>query len=196
MSETENKTLEEMSMAELWQEAKRHGVSNKGKKDELIARLKQIQEEGGENMPATKLKSDKEEKQQEAVYISRYRELRLVNQSSYTKEVNGRVVVVPGTSIQFRDGVYRTSDEEEIAFLDNHTNLGNAFTKVDRKDQKKATGQLIDERFKTLEQKEAELKAKEENLRKREMALKGQEEGAETPKTKTGVRSTADQPKF
>lgn len=199
MSDTEQKPLDEMSMPELWTEAKRLGVPKDGKKDELIARLKEARKEGGENMPkdkAGKPKAAKTEKPQEAVFISKYNELRLVNQSSYTKEVNGRVVTVQGTSVQFRDGVYRTSDPDEIAFLESHPNFGSAFTRVQKKDQNKATDQLISERYKTLEQKEAELKAKEEALKKREMALKGQEEGAETPKTVSGVRSTADRPKF
>lgn len=195
MSDTA-KQLEEMSMAELWAEAKKLGVSKEGKKEELIARLKQVQEEGGENMPKDKPKSEKTEKPREVVYISKYNELRLVNQSSYTKEVGGRVITVPGTSIQFHDGVYKTSDPDEITFLDNHPNCGSVFTKVERKDQDKAASQLIAEKYKTLEQKEAELKAKEEELKRREMALKGQQEGAESPKTVSGVRSTAEQPKF
>ncbi len=199
MTDQESKTLEEMSMAELWAEAKRLGVSNKGKKDELIARLKEAQEEGGEeNMPnKDKPKATKTAKEPaEQTYISKYHELRLVNKSSYTKEVGGRVITVPGTSIQFHEGVYRTSDPDEIAFLDNHPNFGSVFTKIERKDQKKAVDQVIAERYKDLEAREKELATREEALRKKEMATKGQEEGAEKPKAVSGIRSTADQPKY
>lgn len=201
MSDTELKPLEEMSMPELWQEAKRLGVSKDGKKDELIARLQEARQEGGENMPTKSKSQEKREKAQaetpkEETYISKYHELRLVNKSSYTKEVNGRVVTVPGTAIQFHEGVYRTSDPEEIEFLDSHPNCGSVFTKVSRKDQKKAVNEVIAERYKDLEQREKELAAREEALRKREMAEKGQEEGAEKQKSVSGVRSTSDQPKF
>lgn len=198
MSDNENKTLEEMSMPELWAEAKRLGVPKDGKKEELIARLKQAQE-GGDNMPkdtADKPKSTKSEKPQEEVYISKYFELRLVNQSSYTKEVNGRVITIQGSSIQFHEGVYRTSDPDEIEFLDSHPNNGNAFTKIDKKDQKKASSELIAAQYKDLEQREKDIAAREAAIAKKEMAGKGQSEGADKPKAVSGIRSTADQPKY
>lgn len=199
MTDQESKPVEEMSMPELWQEAKRLGIPKDGKKEELIERIKQAQEGGEENMP-NKPKANKPEKAAKApaeqTYISKYHELRLVNQSSYTKEVAGRVVVVPGTAIQFHEGVFRTSNPEEIAFLENHPNFGNIFTKVERKDQSKAVNEVIAERYKDLEQREKEIAAREEVLRKKEMAEKGQAEGAEKPKAVSGVRSTADQPKY
>ncbi|MDD2822801.1 MAG: SAP domain-containing protein [Candidatus Daviesbacteria bacterium] len=198
MSDTENKTLEEMSMPELWAEAKKLGVPKDGKKDELIARLKEAQE-GGENMPKDKPKTEKSaksEKPQQEVYISKYLELRLVNRSSYTKEVNGRIITVPGSSIQFHEGVYRTSDPDEIEFLDNHANNGNAFTKINRKDQGKASNELIAAQYKDLEQREKELAAREAAVTKKEMAAKGQAEDSDKPKAVSGIRSTADQPKF
>ncbi len=197
MTDQESKPLKEMSMPELWQEAKRLGISKGGKKAKLIERIQAAQEEGGENMPKSKSKAAKSGKQpKEQVYISKYHELRLVNKSSYNKEVGGRVVTVPGTAIQFHEGVYRTSEPGEIEFLDSHPNFGNTFTKVERKDQKKAVDEVIAERYKDLEQREKEVAAKEEALKKKEMAAKGQEEGAEKPKTVSGVRSTADKPKF
>lgn len=199
MTDQESKPVEEMSMPELWQEAKRLGIPKDGKKEELIERIKQAQEGGEQNMP-NKPKATKPEKAVKApaeqTYISKYHELRLVNQSSYTKEVAGRVVVVPGTSIQFHEGVFRTSDPDEIAFLENHPNFGNVFTKVERKDQSKAVNEVIAERYKDLEQREKEIAAREEALRKKEMAAKGQEEGEGKPKAVSGVRSTADQPKY
>ncbi len=199
MTDQESKALKDMSMSKLWAEAKRLDVSNKGKKDELIARLREAQEEGGENsMPnKDKLKATKKTEQpKEETFISKYHELRLVNKSAYNKEVSGRVITVPGTSIQFHEGVYRTSDPDEIAFLESHPNFGNTFVKIEKKDQKKAVDEVIAERYKDLEAREKELAAREAALKKKEMAAKGQEEGAEMQKVKTGVRSTADQPKF
>lgn len=192
MSETE-KQLEEMTMPELWAEATRLGLSKEGKKDELIARLKKAKEEGGGKNMTEQIQKTKTTKQTEAVYISKYLQLRLVRESAYTKEVNGRAFTVPGKSIQFIDGVYKTSDPEEIDFLDNHGNYGNTYTKVEKSDIGKATSDLIDNQWKTLEQKEAELKIKEEDLKQREMALRGSAEGAD--KTTT-VEGTDEKPKF
>jgi len=116
-------------------------------------------------------------------YISKYRELRLINKASYSKEVEGKVIVVQGSSIQFHDGVYETSDKNEIKFLDNHANFGGVFIKV-KKDVKKEKADMEE----TLEEREAKIKAKEEELKKEEMKLKGQEEGSK-PSTK-GIRGT------
>ncbi len=128
----------------------------------------------------------KEEKAEKAVrFISRYAQLKIVNKSTYTKEVDGRVVVVPGKSIQFKDGIYETSDKDEIAFLDSHPNCGNTFFRLKAKEE---TDKAKEERFKTLEQREAELDAREADLKKREMASKGQEEGAGA--SAKGIRGT------
>jgi hypothetical protein len=190
MTETVEKQLEEMSMAELWSEAKKLGVSKDGKKDELIARIREAQASGG----ATKLA----ETPKEAVYIAKYHELKLVMNPAYIKEVSGRVITVAGRSIQFHEGVYRTSDAEEIEFLDNHKNFGNVYRKVDRNDLKlgKPMEQVYKEKFQTLEDREKAIAAREEALKKKEMSLKGFEEGAPKQQTIDGVRSSADQPKF
>jgi len=121
---------------------------------------------------------------EKAKYISKYRSLKLVVKPSYTKEVEGRIVVVPGKSIRFVQGVYETDDPDEIKFLDNHPNLGTIFIKVTEKDLQKDLQKAIEKQFKDLETKEAELKAKEEELVKKEKAL---EEGSSIPKkAKTG----------
>lgn len=120
-----------------------------------------------------------------ARYISQFTELKLVIKPSYTKEVEGRIVVVKGRAIQFHDGVYQTSDPEEIEFLENHPNFGNVFYRIKpEEDAQKAR----EERFKDLEAREKALAEKERELREREMALKGYEEGAK-PSTK-GIRGT------
>lgn len=145
-------------------------------------------------MPKTK--EEKETKSKVARYISQVAELKLVNKATYTKEVEGRIVVVPGTSIQFHDGIYETSNPEEIKFLESHPNFGNIFYRIKpTEDAQKAR----EEQFKSLEAKEKELAEKEKELREREMALKGHEEGAKTPSTK-GIRGTESikpkKPKF
>lgn len=190
MTEIVEKQLEEMSMTELWSEAKRLGVSKDGKKDELIARIRETQENGGATKPV--------ETPKEAVYIAKYHELKLVMNPAYIKEVAGRVITVAGRSIQFHEGIYRTSDPEEIEFLDNHKNFGNVYRKVDRNDLKsgKPMEQVYKEKFQTLEDREKAIAAREEALKKKEMSLKGFEEGAPKQPAVTGVRSSADQPKF
>ena len=201
MTDQTNKQLEDMSMPELWAEAKRLGVDKSGKKDELIARLQEAQEEGGEPEPMPKNKGKNQTPPavaapKEQVYISRYNELRLVMKSSYNKEVGGRVVAVSGQAIQFHEGAFRTSDPTEIAFLDNHKNCGSVFTKIERKDQNKAVDEVIAKRYEDLEAREKKVAAKEAEIERKEMAKKGQEEGAGKPKAVSGIRSTAQQPKF
>lgn len=107
------------------------------------------------------------EKETKAKYISKYLNLRLVDRASYTKEVEGRVVVVTGKAIQFADGLYETSDPDKIKFLDSHPNCGNVFIRVKDSDLKKAR----DERFKDLEAREKELDEKEKKLARKEKEL-------------------------
>lgn len=122
-----------------------------------------------------------------AKYISKYLSLKLVNRASYTKEVEGRVVVVPGKSIQFENGVYETTDKDEIKFLENHPNYGSVFVKVEEKDIEKARKKMTQ----TLEErKEEEAKAKAE----KEVKKKALKKEAKTPKGKKSKK--AEKPKF
>lgn len=202
MTEERNtKSIEEMSMAELWSVAKLLGVSKDGKRDELIARIKQAQEQQGDTPPAPttqQAKTAKAQAQKETVYISRYYELKLVMSPSYLKEVGGKVLIIRGTYIQFHEGVYKTTNPEEVEYLDNHPNFGSVFRKVETADLKggKSVDQIYQDKFKTLEEREKEIEAREAALRKREVEMSGAEEGATQPKAKSGIRSTADQPKF
>jgi len=123
-----------------------------------------------------------------AKFISKYLSLKLVNRATYTKEVEGRIVVVPGSSIRFDNGVYETKDKDEIAFLENHPNFGSVFVRVDTKEIEEAKKKLGE----TLEEREgAEAKTKEE----KELKEKALEEGAEVPKKK-GRPKKAEKPKF
>jgi hypothetical protein len=212
MTEATEKQLQDMNMAELWNEAKRLGISKAGKKDELIARIKKAQESGeqkpseeksnSENQP-TKQSSDKEAAQKaepakEVVYISRYLELKLVMNPSYLKEVGGKVLIIRGKYIQFHEGVYKTKDQEEIEYLDNHPNFGSVFRKVQTTDLKggKSVDQIYQEKFRTLEEREKEVAAREKALQKKEVEMKGAAEGADTQKSVIGIRGTAEQPQF
>jgi len=195
MTDEVKKSLEEMSMPELWSEAKRLGISKDGRKEELIIRIKEAQEEEDNTEQP---KNSKSEVLKETIYISRYYELKLVMSPSYLKEVGGKVLIIRGTYIQFHDGAYKTSNPEEIEFLDNHPNLGSVFRKIERSDLSggKSIEQIYQDKFKTLEEREKELAAREELLRKKKIELKGSEEGAPQQETVTGIRSTTDRPKF
>lgn len=93
-------------------------------------------------------------------YVSKYFALKLVVEPAYTKEVGGgRTVVVPGKRIEFEQGVYETSDADEIKFLDEHQNNGTVFMKV-KKDVTSERADLIE----TLEEREARIAAKEAEL--------------------------------
>ncbi len=212
MTETTEKQLQDMNMAELWNEAKRLGISKAGKKEELIARISEAQDSGAEEPPANESNSDKQSAEQpsnkgtaqkaepakEIVYISRYLELKLVMNPSYLKEVGGKVLIIRGKYIQFHEGVYKTKDQEEVEYLDNHPNFGSVFRKVQTTDLKggKSVDQIYQEKFRTLEEREKEVAAREKALQKKEVEIKGAAEGADTQKSVTGIRSTAEQPKF
>ncbi len=205
MTERITKSLDEMSMAELWSVAKLLGISKDGKRDELVARIKQAQEENGEsNLPSQDQSSaetpDKTEKKdttpKEVAYISRYNELKLVVDPSYLKEVGVRVLTIRGKYIQFHEGVFRTADPEEIAFLDKHPNYGNVFTRVKPVDLKgKTLEQIYKDKCKTLEERERELALREGALHRKEIESSGNQEG-ESEVAGRGIRDTADQPKF
>lgn len=200
MTERTAKSLDEMSMAELWSVAKLLGVSKDGKRDELVARIKQAQDQEGSDgsTPTQQPKTTKSSTPKEVVYISRYYELRLVMSPSYLKEVGGKVLIIRGTYIQFHEGIYKTNKPDEIEYLDTHPNFGSVFRKVETADVRggKSVDQIYQDKFKTLEEREKELATREAALRKKEVELNGSEEGAIQPKVVTGVRSTAEQPKF
>lgn len=192
MTETVEKSLEEMSMAELWGEAKKLGISKEGKKDELVARIKQAQDQPSDEPNKAE---KKEASPKEVAYISRYNELKLVVDPSYLKEVGVRVLTIRGKYIQFHEGIFRTSDPEEIDFLDNHPNYGNVFTRVQAVDLKgKTLEQVYKDKFKTLEEREKDFAVRESVLKRREMESKGHQEGA--PSVKGGTEDTTSQPKF
>ena len=90
--------------------------------------------------------------------------------------------------IQFTNGVYETTDKDEIAFLENHPNFDSVFVRVDTKEIEEAKKKLGE----SLEEREtAEAKAKAE----KELKEKAIEEGAEMPK-KRGRPKKAEKPKF
>ena len=202
MTERTAKSLDEMSMAELWSVAKLLGVSKDGKRDELVTRIKQAQDQGGSDgstpTQPEQPKTTKPAVAKEVVYISRYYELRLVMSPSYLKEVGGKVLIIRGTYIQFHEGIYKTNKPDEIEYLDAHPNFSSVFRKVETADVRggKSVDQIYQDKFKTLEEREKELATREAALRKKEVELNGSEEGASQPKAVTGVRSTAEQPKF
>lgn len=112
-------------------------------------------------------------------YISKYLQLKLVMESSYYKEVAGKVLPVKGKAIQFEQGAYTTSDKDEIEFLENHPNFGSIFIKVD----KDATSERA-EYVQTLEERNAELEA--------ELA-KAKSEGAKVERTTPDSEEDGDQ---
>lgn len=110
-----------------------------------------------------------------ARYISRFLALRIVMKPSYTKEVDGRVVTVPGKDIRFIDGAFETEDEDVINFLESDKSFGTTYIRVpDNVDN------VVKERgewMKDLETKEKELAEREAALKAREAKVNSSEEG-------------------
>ena len=95
-------------------------------------------------------------KKNEVTYISRYLRLRVVVKSAYHKLVGDKRQLVVGHSIQFDQGAYLTSDQDEIDFLDQYIedNGDSVVTKVNK--------DVVNERaeyVKTLEERNVELEA-------------------------------------
>lgn len=125
-------------------------------------------------------------------YATRYgHHYSIVMIPTVTEVINGIAVTRPGKTIEFKNGIYETADINEQEFLDMSPFAGIDYQEV----TKEVTSALVS---KSLAEREAELKVKEEELRQREMALKGREEGsdlsgdAQEPKDKAKKK----QPKF
>lgn len=111
-----------------------------------------------------------------ARYISRFLALRIVVKPAYTKEVDGRVVTVQGKDIRFDQGVFETTDQELIDFLEADKSFGTTYIRVpdNVEDVAKDRGEWM----KDLETKERELAEREAALKAREAKVSGSEEGA------------------
>jgi len=126
-------------------------------------------------------------------YATRYgQHYSIVMIPTVTEVINGIAVTRPGKTIEFKNGIYETKDSEEQAFLERSPFVGVDYQEV----TKEVTSALA---AKTLSERESELNAKEEDLRRREMALEGKEEGADSSagkETKTEEKPKKKQPKF
>ena len=125
-------------------------------------------------------------------YATRYgHHYSIVMIPTVTEVINGIAVTRPGKTIEFKNGIYETADFNEQEFLDMSPFAGIDYQEVTRE----VTSALVS---KSLAEREAELKAKEEELRQREMALKGKEEGSDLSGETETVKdkSKKKQPKF
>lgn len=108
-------------------------------------------------------------------YISRYLQLRIVRKPGYSKEIDGQRVSTPGTSIQFDQGTFETSDPAEIEFIESRPEYGKIIQRVP--DNIENIAAQRDEVFQDLEAREAALKAREDEVAAKEAALKNVEMG-------------------
>ncbi len=124
-------------------------------------------------------------------YASRFgQHYSIVRVPTVTEVINGIPVTKSGKTIEFKNGIYDTSDPEEQNFLETSGYLGIDYVEVTKE---------IDSalKAKSLAEKEMELKAREEELNKREIATKGQSEGAETTQVSGDKeKNKKKQPKF
>ena len=111
-----------------------------------------------------------------ARYISKYLALRIVVRPTFTKEVDGRIVTVPGKDIRFVDGAFETSDEELITFLEADRSFGTTYIRIP--DNVENIVKERDEMLKDLETREKEILAREASLKAREDRVNSNEEGA------------------
>ncbi len=112
----------------------------------------------------------------------------IVRVPSVTEVINGIPVVKPGKTVEFKNGIYETSDPEEQNFLDTSPYVG-----VDYMEVTKEVDSAL--KAKLLAEKEEELKAKEEELRRREMEMQDQPEAPGSP-SENQTKTKNKQPKF
>jgi len=118
-----------------------------------------------------------------ARYVSRFSALRLVMEPAWTEVVNGRAITHPGRSIQFVEGLYETSDKDEIEYLDAQEKENGAGTVVRANIE---PAQAREELLKTLEDRNAELEAENERLRREGVAVP-RETGTKEVQTHSGT---------
>ncbi len=118
-------------------------------------------------------------------YISRYLQLRIVRKPGYSKEVDGQRVSTPGTSIQFDQGVFETTDPAEVAFIEGRSEFGKLIQRVpdnieDIAGERTEVFQDLEAREKALADREAAIAAKEAALKNGELGkLEDEEDGDE-----------------
>lgn len=123
-------------------------------------------------MAKTKSSTPEKAKVKSKRYATRYgHHYSIVMIPTVTEVINGIAVTRPGKTIEFKNGIYETSEQYEQDFLDK-----SPFTGIDYQEVTKAVNSALVS--KSLAEREAELKAKEDDLSRREMALKGKEEGS------------------
>ena len=71
-----------------------------------------------------------------AIYVSKYKNLRLVIKPANKTVVNGRIFSDMGKDIIFKDGRYETKKIDEISFLEKHHAKGVDFFKFEEEEIK------------------------------------------------------------
>lgn len=127
--------------------------------------------------------------QKPVTFISKYRNLRIVRKASYSKEVEGRRVTLPGTAIRFAEGAFTTSEPEEIKFIESRPEFGRHIQRVPDNVEDLAAARV--EMNKDLEQREADIKAREEALAAREAELSSNETGKDEDEDEDGEEEGA-----
>lgn len=117
-------------------------------------------------------------------YISRYLQLRIVRKPGYSKEIDGQRVSTPGTSIQFDQGAFETTDPAEVDFIEARPEFGKIIQRVpdnieDMAAQRTEVFQDLEAREKALADREAAVAAQEAALKNVEMGKTDEEEGDE-----------------
>lgn len=113
--------------------------------------------------------------QNPARYISRFLALRIVVKPAYTKEVDGRVVTVQGKDIRFVEGVFETTDQELIDFLEADKSFGTTYIRVP--DNVLNASAERAEWAKDLEARERDIAIREAALKEKESKVNASEEG-------------------
>jgi hypothetical protein len=70
-----------------------------------------------------------------ATFVSKYHNLKLIVKPTTQIIIDNRPMIQYGSSIQFENGHYDTSNKDEIFFLRNHESKGRLFYEIDNNEK-------------------------------------------------------------
>lgn len=107
-------------------------------------------------------------------YRSKFRNLKIPMKKSYKQQVEGQVITIPGTKIEFNDFLFETDNKDIIKFLDTDSvclkmQSNHVFAKIDEGS--------IEAAKETLEEREHRLKKEMDKLKEEKKTATTKEKG-------------------
>jgi ribosomal protein L29 len=136
--------------------------------------------------------AEKNEKSKVARYVSKYAKLKIVLKGTRAREVDGKIMVEQGDSVQFNNGYFETSDMELAKMLESRKDFSVVFYRIP---DTKTTDEAKEALNKTLEEKNSEIEKLKKELADERVknSVKGEDKGKNKAEKKSENKNT---PKF